>query len=193
MLAYNELKPKVVFIYNDQPHMVVTSDIAKRTKQKPVNQAKIKNLITGATSAVGFRQSDKFEPAELDRTELEFAYQKANKDGSEFWFVNPNDPSDRQALDTDTVGEVINFLRPKDVVTAVSFDDQIISLEIPIKMNFKVKSAPPNIKGNTSAGGNKVVVLETGYNVTTPLFIESGDTVEINTETGEYVTRVEKG
>ena len=169
--------------------MVVTSDIAKRTKQKPVNQAKIRNLITGAISAVGFRQSDKFEPAELNRTELEFAYQK----GDEFWFINPSDPSDRQALDSDTVGEVINYLRPKDVVTAVSFDDQIISLEVPIKMNFKVKSAPPNIRGNTSGGGNKVVVLETGYNVTTPLFIESGDTIEINTETGEYVTRVEKG
>ena len=189
MLAYNEIKPKAIIIYDDEPHQVLTSDIAKRTKQKPVNQTKLRNLITGATLAVAFRQSDKVEAADLEKRDIEYSFSK----GSEHWFITPGKPGDRFALDNDTVGEVLDFIAAGETAEALLFDDEIISLSAPIKVIRKVASAPPNIKGNTSAGGNKVVVLDTGFNLTTPLFIESGDTVEINTQTGEYVTRISKG
>ena len=188
MLAYNEIKPKKVIVYNDQPHEVLTSDIAKRTKQKPVNQTKLRNLITGATVNIAFRQSDKVEEAELEKTELKFAYQKRD----ELWFVNPDNPSDRYNLDHELVGNTLNYIKENEMVEAQWFDGEIIKINPPIKVHRTVKLAPPNIRGNTSAGGTKSVTLDTDHPITTPLFIETGDVIEINTETDEYVTRVSK-
>lgn len=188
MLAYNEIKPKTFIVYDDQPHEVLTSDIAKRTKQKPVNQTKLRNIITGATIAVGFRQSDKVHEAEMEKRNVEYSFKK----GDETWFIEPGNPKKRFNLSDDVVGDTLQFIASGEICEALLYDDEIISLQAPIKVIRKVQSAPPNIKGNTSAGGNKVVVLDTGFNITTPLFIESGDTVEINTQTGEYVTRIEK-
>lgn len=192
MLAYNEIKPKTVIVYENDPCLVLESDIAKRTKQKPVNQTKLKNLITGSTIAVAFRQSDKVEQADLERKEIEFSYHKPGKDGDEYWFIEPGNPKNRFQLDSELVADTLKFINSGETAEALLYDDEIIQIEPPIKVFRKVKSAPPNIKGNTSAGGNKVVVLDTGYNLTTPLFIEAGDTVEVNTQSGEYVTRTEK-
>ena len=70
------------------------------------------------------------------------------------------------------------------------FNDKVIKVEIPIKMDFKVIEAPPSIKGNTAQGGTKVVTIEGGAKVSAPLFINEGEMIRINTETGEYVERV---
>jgi elongation factor P len=77
------------------------------------------------------------------------------------------------------------------VVTFV-FDGKVIKVQIPIKMEFEVIEAPPAIKGNTAQGGSKQVVIEGGATVTAPLFINQGDIIRVNTETGEYVERLEK-
>ena len=69
-------------------------------------------------------------------------------------------------------------------------EERVIGITLPIKMNFLVKDAPPSIKGNTSSGGNKLVTIETGTQIATPLFIEAGETIVVNTDTGEYVERV---
>ena len=70
------------------------------------------------------------------------------------------------------------------------FEEKPIQVKIPVKMELKVKEAPPNTRGNTAQGGNKVVTLENGVSLTVPMFIEAGDVVRINTDTGEYVERV---
>ena len=72
------------------------------------------------------------------------------------------------------------------------FKDQIVNIGLPIKIYLKVKEAPPGVKGDRSQGGTKAVTLETGAVVQVPLFVETGDTIEVNTETGEYTRRIEK-
>jgi elongation factor P len=69
-------------------------------------------------------------------------------------------------------------------------EEKIIKITLPIKINFKVKDAPPAVRGDTSKGGNKVITLENGTTLNAPMFINEGDTVSINTETGDYVERV---
>ena len=78
-------------------------------------------------------------------------------------------------------------------MTALVFQDKIIRISLPIKVQLKVTDAPPGFKGDTAQGGTKLVTLETGATVQAPLFIETGDVLEINTDTGEYSKRVEKG
>ena len=78
------------------------------------------------------------------------------------------------------------------VIFSVSGEDKIIGIKLPIKIDLKVVEAPPAVRGDTAQGGSKQVVTETGAVITTPLFINEGDIIRINTETKEYVERVKK-
>lgn len=188
MLSYNQIKPKTIIVYQGEPYLVLESDIAKRTKQKPVNQTKLKNLKSGSVIAESFHQKDVVEEADIEKRELKFAYQKRD----EVWFTHPDDPSNRIQLNADDVEHELQYIKEGDIISALYFEDEIIGIEIPIKVQLKVTMAPPNIKGNTAQGGTKRVTLETGLMVDTPLFIETGDIIEVNTDTGAYATRVEK-
>ena len=79
------------------------------------------------------------------------------------------------------------------ILEAILFEGNIITVELPIKMEFKVTEAPPAIRGDTAQGGVKQVTIETGAILNAPLFIGEGDTIRVNTETGDYVERAEKG
>ena len=110
---------------------------------------------------------------------------------TEYWFSDAKNPADRFMLDESLLGASEQFLKENQEIDALVFNERIVSVTLPIKINLVVREAPPNVRGNTSQGGTKVITLETGATVTTPMFIEAGDTIEVNTETGEYVRRVE--
>jgi elongation factor P len=110
----------------------------------------------------------------------------------EWWFASPTNPADRFSLAQDIVGPQGAFLKPNTVVDALIFDEKIIALKMPIKVELVVKEAPPAVRGNTAQGGTKQIVLETGATVNAPLFVNEGDIVRINTELGAYVERVDK-
>ena len=90
------------------------------------------------------------------------------------------------------IGGAKDFLKKDLEVVALKWNGQIIAIELPIKVDYVVAEAPPAVRGDTAQGGTKQVELETGYKVLTPLFIETGDTIRVNTETGEYMERVSK-
>ena len=91
------------------------------------------------------------------------------------------------------MGEAANYLKQGSEARAFKFNEKIINIEPPVKMDLKVTEAPPGVKGNTAQGGTKTVTLETGAKVNVPLFINEGDIIRINTASGDYVERVEKG
>jgi len=111
----------------------------------------------------------------------------------QFWFAYEKDASKRFELGEELLGESTKFLKANTVLEAVAFEGRVITVELPIKMEFKVTEAPPAVKGNTAQGGVKQVKIETGATINAPLFINEGDIIRINTETGEYVERVDKG
>ncbi len=177
----------MVVTLDDDPFVVLsTSGVVKKQRQKPHNCAKLRNLKNGNVVERTFTQADKIEEAALEEREIQFVYAARG----EVIFTNPQNPSERTPLPEERVAEQLPYIRPNDVVSALVYDDEIIGIKIPIKVDLQVEEAPPNIKGNTSGGGNKVVVLETGLKVTTPLFVEAGDTIRVNTQTGEYAERV---
>ena len=107
-----------------------------------------------------------------------------------YWFHEVGNPSNRFSISEETIGDQGRFLKPQMTVRAIKFDGRIINVEIPIKVEYKVTEAPPNVRGNTAQGGTKQVVIETGAKISTPMFVETGDVIRVNTETGEYVERV---
>ncbi len=191
MLEYNEIIPKKCVIMDGEPYEVLSSHVFRKQMRKPVNAAKLRNMISGRVMEYSFAQSEKAQEAEIEERDIKFLY--ANK--GEFWFCEADDPSKRFSLSATAVGDGARFMKANSLVVALAFnyedESRIIGIRLPIKVNLLVKEAPPSIKGNTAQGGNKLVVLETGASVHVPLFVNEGDVVRVNTETGEYVERVQ--
>lgn len=189
MINYTEIKPGKVLDIDSEPLEVLwTSGVVKKQRQKPHNTAKLRNLRTGNATEKTFTQSDKVHEAELEVRKIQYLY--TNPKSGDVMFCDPSNPADRFILPNTALGNKMSYILENTVVNALEFNGEIISIKMPDKVNLLVAEAPPNIKGNTATGGNKVVVLETGLKVTTPLFINAGDTIRVNTETGVYSERV---
>lgn len=190
MLQYNEVREKKIIIYDDEPCEVVDSHVARTQQRKPQNQVKLKSLISGKTISATFHVSDTADEADIEKKEVKFLYE--NK--GEYWFCDIDDPKNRFQLSSAIIADSGKFLKSNENVSVMVWDndgeEQIIKLALPIKMEFKVKEAPPAVRGDTSKSGNKVITLENGTTLNAPMFIQEGDTVRINTETGDYVERV---
>lgn len=188
MLEYNEITIGKFIIFDNEPWEVLASHVFRKQQRKPVNATKLRNLITGRVTEYSFHQSEKAEEADLDFKDIKFIYANPAKD--EYWFHEEGNPSKRFTLKEEQIGYGSRFLKKDAIVKAMIFQDKIIGVKMPIKVELKVVEAPPNMKGNTAQGGNKVVKVETGATVNAPLFINEGNTIVVNTQNGEYVERV---
>jgi len=102
-----------------------------------------------------------------------------------------NDSYEQFSFNREKIGNQALFLKDGCEVTLISFNDQPINIELPIKMEFKITSTPDGIKGDTAQGRvTKEAIIETGAKVLVPLFVKEGETIRVNTDTGEYVERV---
>ena len=193
MLEYNEIRPRKYIIYQGEPYEVLESHVARTQQRKPQNQVKLRNLLSGRLVPATFHAAERVDEADISTRPVKFIY--ANR--GEYWFSETNDPSKRFELEAALLGDAAKFLKGDMVVEALTFTDdddkkQIIGVRLPVKVELSVKEAPPSIKGDTASGGGKSVTLETGATVTVPFFVNQGDIVRVNTETGAYVERVEK-
>lgn len=185
-LAYTDLTKGVLFIMDGAPYEVVDTHFLRMQQRKAVVQTKIRNLITGKLLDRNFQASDNFEEAEVERKTANFIYESKGQ----YWFHEEGNPKNRFALDAEVVGDQGRFLKANTKVTTLVFEEKVIQVQIPVKMEFKVTEAPPSIKGNTAQGGTKTVTIEGGAKINAPLFINEGDMIRVNTQTGEYVERV---
>lgn len=188
MLDYSEIVERKIIVHEGQPYEVLSSHVFRKQARKPVNATKLKNLITGKTTEISFHHTDRIEEADIEEKEAKFLYK--NKD--ELWFCDPKDPSKRFKIDEEIIGIPAKFMKGNSIVETMIFNDLIIGVDIPIKVDLKVTDAPYAVKGDTSSGGTKQITVETGAIVNGPLFITEGEMITVNTETGEYVGRANK-
>lgn len=186
MLTHTDLKKGTQFILENMPFEILESQLMKMAQRRPVMQTKIKNLITGAVQERNFQQGDVFQEAELEKVNIKFLY--SNK--GQYFFCKENNPADRFSFIEEQVGRSAKFLKPNSIVVGIVFNEKIINIISPIKVQLKVKESPPGIKGDRAQGGTKAVILESGAEIQVPLFIEQGDIIEINTDLEQYVKRV---
>lgn len=188
ILTYSEITPGKVITFDGNIYLVLKSHVMRKDMGKPSNQTKLRNLKNGKVSEVAFHAAEKVEEADVEEREVKFLY--ANR--GEAWFCDPEKPSDRFKLLEEVIADQLPFMKPNTVVEMRTWEGDLLGVHLPIKMDFVIKDAPPAIKGNTVSGGSKQAVLETGATLSVPLFINPGDTIRVNTETGEYVERVSK-
>jgi elongation factor P len=187
MLEYNEVVPKKVILLDGQPYEVVDSQVSRKQQRKPVNQVKLRNVLTGRVTEMAFHVSDKAEEADISTKSVKYLYSAKGQ----WWFCAESNPADRFALSDETVGPAGQFLKANSVIEGAVFAEKIISVRVPIKVELKVTDAPPAVRGNTAQGGSKQITLETGAVINAPLFVNEGDVVRVNTQEGTYVERAD--
>lgn len=146
---------------------------------------KLRALQSGRLADHKFRAEDDVERATLEEREMQFLY----RDGDLFHFMDTA-TYDQVHLGPDVLGEAANYLLPEALIRIESYEGRPVGVELPLTVDLKVTDTVPGIKGATAAAQVKPATLETGLVVTVPSFISEGDVVRINTETGEYLSRV---
>lgn len=188
ILSYNEIVAKTVIEYNNEPYEVLSSHVFRMQQRKPVNQTKLRHLVTGKVTEISFHQNESVPEADIGKMEAVYLYSNRG----ESWFTEAGNPKNRFSFPEEAVHDKVQWLVSNSPVEILLYKDAPMTVSIPIKVELKVTEAPPGIKGDTATGGTKQVTLESGATVSTPLFINEGDVLKINTDTGEYVERVEK-
>lgn len=188
MLEYNEIVVRKYIIFENEPYEVMASHVFRKQQRKPVNATKLKNLLSGRIVEHSFHSTDKADEADIDSKKIKYLYTNRG----EVWFCDEDDASNRFTLSEQLLGPNIKYIKQNSIVDALTFDEKVFALKYPIKVELKVTESVDAVKGNTQGGAQKIVTLETGATITVPLFINQGDIIRINTETGEYTERVTK-
>ena len=185
MLNFNEIKTGRVIKVNGEPYIIIKTDHHKMGRGGAVLKTKCRNLINGSILEKTFQGVEKAEEAETQTKKANFLY----KDKDEAFFID-SESYEQFSLQVEEIGDSARFLKDGTDVDVLYFEGRPVSISLPIKMEFKVVSAPPGVKGNSAGNINKVVEIETGAKINVPMFINEGDLIRVNTDTGEYVERV---
>jgi len=183
-LKANDLKPGKAIIQDGQVWIVTKTEHVKPGKGGAFVQAKVKSMKTGSVQEKRFRSSDEVDGISLDRRELEYLY--SDNDGAVFMDC---DTFDQITLPKDLLGNALKYCKPNEKISGMHHDDKCLSIELPQVVELEVTDAPPGIKNATATSVLKEATTETGLVVRVPEFINIGDRIRVNTETGEYQSR----
>ena len=188
VLSYNEILPKCIINYNGEPYEVLSSHIFRMQQRKPVNQTKLRHLVSGKVLEISFHQNESMAEAEVDKIQANYLYTNRG----ESWFAEVGNAKNRFAFPEAAVHDRVQWLAPNSEVEVLTHEEKPLTIKIPVKVDLVVTEAPPNVKGDTATGGMKPVKLATGAMVNVPLFINASDIIRINTDSGDYTERVSK-
>ncbi len=187
MYDSSDLRKGLKIEIDGEPYVVAQFEFVKPGKGQSLYKCKLKNMVTGAQFDRTFRSGDKFNEADLEEHEMEYLY----FDGDRYCFMNTS-TYNQDFLTKDQVGDGVNFLKENTVCNVLFFEERPIGLTLPNFVNLKITQSDPWAKGDTASGSTKPAVLETGYEIQVPPFIEEGEMVRIDTRTGGYVERVKE-
>ncbi len=153
-------------------------------KGQALVQTKLKNLQSGRMIDKRFASDDKVEKASLEQREMQYLYQ----DGDTYYFMNMEN-YEQISLPKDLLGDSVNFLKPDIEISVNYYNGEPVSVELPIVVELEVIETEPGLKNATVSNVNKPAKLETGVVIQVPQFINEGDIIKVNTQTGEYISR----
>jgi elongation factor P len=180
----NEFKAGLKVMLDHDPAVIVENEFVKPGKGQAFSRVRIRNLKTNRTIERTFKSGDTIEAADVVDAEMQYLY----NDG-EFWhFMNP-ESYEQIAADKAAVGDNAKWLKEQDTCVLTLWNGVPIVVEPPNTVTLKIVDTDPGLKGDTSGGGGKPATLETGAVVRVPLFIQIGETIKVNTRTGEYLSR----
>ena len=183
-LTATQLRAGQILIRDGELFRVDSVDHVTPGKGRAHVQTHLRNMRTGSAYDVRFASDDKVEKAILDTVEMEYLY----ADGDSHVFMN-NETYEQFPMPAELLGKAMDYLLPNTTVKVVLHEDNPVGLELPNSVKLKIVETEPGLKGATAAGSAKPAVLETGLTVNVPQFVEVGETIEVDTRSGSYLTR----
>jgi len=197
MLSIADLRTGIFIILNRQPHQLIWREHSKLGRGGAILRTKFRNLLSGAILDTTFKGNEKLEEAAISRERVQFTYKDsvglpavATTLQAGYHFMNLKN-FEQFSLPVAQIGEAGLFLKEGSEVEIISWNNQPININPPIKVELKVSATEPAVRGNTAQGAvTKPATLETGKKIQVPIFIRTGDIIRVNTETGAYVERL---
>ncbi|MBL7069786.1 MAG: elongation factor P [Candidatus Omnitrophica bacterium] len=185
MISPNELKNGLVIKLNNGLFTVIQFQHIKPGKGGAFVRTKLKNLKLGTVIDKTFRESERIEEVFIEEKALQFLY----KSDGHYYFMD-NETFDQFSVDKDILGGGVKYLKDNLNIFAYLHEGNIIFISLPSSVNLKVEHTEQGIRGDTARGGTKPATVETGLKVLVPLFINTGDTISVDTRTGKYLGRI---
>ena len=187
MFSASDLRKGLKIQIDGEPYIITEFEFTKPGKGQALYRCKLRNMISGNQFTNTYRSNDKFEKADLEERKMQYLYNQ----GDEFHFMDTQN-YEQLFLTSEQLGENINYLMDNMEVQVLFFGTRPIDLSLPIFVNLVVTKADPWARGDTSGTDTKPITVETGYQLQVPPFVVEGDKIQIDTRTGEYVTRVKE-
>ena len=184
MISAGDFRNGVTLEIDGQVVQILEFQHVKPGKGAAFVRTKLKNVINGGVVERTFRPTEKFPAARIDRVDMQYLY----SDGDLYNFVN-TETYDQIALNSDLVGDALKFVKENEMVKVCSYNGSVFSIEPPLFVELEVTETEPGFKGDTATGASKPAIVETGAQVSVPLFINIGDKIKIDTRTSEYLGR----
>jgi len=185
MLSLNEIKTGTIIKFNDKPYEVQWVEHTKLGRGGAILRTKIKDLISGSIIEKTFKGNEKIEDAYLERKKHQYLY----SEGNNFYFMNPEN-FEQITIEKANIGENSRYLKEGIKAEILFYENMPITINLPIKMNFKVTYTEPGLRGDTKSSTSlKPAKIDTGAEINVPLFIKTDDMITIDTRTGKYVER----
>ncbi len=180
----NEFKGGLKIMIDGDPCAIIENEFVKPGKGQAFVRAKIRNLKTGRVVERTYKSGESVEAADVMDVDLQYLY----TDG-EFWHFMDTGTFEQQAASAEAVGDAVKWLKEQDMCEVTLWNGTPLAVTVPNFVILTVTDTDPGVRGDTSGGGGKPATLETGAVVRVPLFIDIGETLKIDTRTGEYVGR----
>jgi elongation factor P len=187
MYDTSDIRKGLKIVHNGDPYVVVDFQFVKPGKGTAFTKTKIKNMVSGAVLDMTYRSGEKLEPADVEERGMQYLY----KEGDKYWFMDKN-TYEQIFMGADVLDEATNYLIDNLDVQVLFFNERPVGVEVPTFIEAEVTDCEPGIKGDTATGATKSATISTGYTLNVPLFIEEGETIKVDTRTGEYVERVKR-
>jgi len=184
MINSNEFKTGMTIEYKDNIYTIIEFQHVKSANSMAFVRTKLKNMRTGTITEFSFNNGEKMKRAMIEKKKMNYLYNA----GTTFAFMDM-ETYEQIDIPTERLEYEKQFLVEGSSVIVVMFEGEILGVNIPEKLALDVKECPPGVKGNTAANATKEAILETGYKIQVPLFIEAGDKIIINTVEGKYYSR----
>jgi elongation factor P len=185
MIDANELRKGATFILDGELYQVLEYQHYKPGRGNAIIRTKIRNLRTGSTIPRNFLSGDRFEEAPVERRTVQYLYE----DGDAFYFMDTQ-TYDQVHMNADMVGDRAGFLKEGMEVTLTVLESEVLDVDLPASIELEVVESELAVAGDTATGASKAITCETGLKVNVPLFINVGDTIRVDTRSGDYLTRV---
>jgi elongation factor P len=184
-LSINEIKSGLTLLVDNQVWVVLDCQHIKPGKGAAFARAKLRNLKNLNVQEKTFRGDEKIEEAYVEERKLQYQYSSAGM----YHFMD-QDNYEEIAVSEDDIGDKKDFLKDNLEVTAYYYKDEVLSVALPNFIEVKITHTEPGIKGDTAKSGTKSAEIETGATIQVPLFINEGDTIKVDTRTGDYIERI---